>query len=472
MIEDFILSCELAGRRWTGLASVCDADKSRRHLASVGERVILRMASRRTIVILLSCFSLTSYLLRMNISIAAKLIMPSLGLDKIQMGQVFSAFMLGYALFQIPWGVLADKFGPRRVLTAATAIWITTTLLTGMVPGKIAPAGAGAFVSLLLLRFLLGVGEAASFPVAARAIASWMNRGSHGLCYSFVTFGSSVGCACAAPLISFVMLTFGWRGSFYISAAIALLLALAWEYFSKDLPQLPAVDGPPVTTLKSSHRRNNSWISLLKNPNIVLISISYFLDSYLLFVFIFWFYLYLVEKRGFSMLRGGLYTGAPFVMAMIIGPLNGYLCDYLSERAGRQTGRRVVAMGGLIFSAVFLCLGLQAINPYQAVGWISLSVGFLLSTEGAFWPAAMELGATNAGAAGGIMNTAGNLGGVVSTGLVPVLIKHFGWNFAFGSASALALCGALIWLWVRLDPGLTVEDQDQVQRRLFPQAAE
>jgi ACS family glucarate transporter-like MFS transporter len=390
----------------------------------------------------------------MNISIAAKLIMPDLGLDKIRMGQVFSAFMLGYALFQIPWGVLADRFGPRHVLAAATAIWVTTTVLTGLVPGKVIPAGAWAFVSLLFLRFLLGLGEAASFPVAARAVASWMDRGARGLSYSFVTFGSSAGCACAAPLISYLMLTFGWRGSFYISAAIALLLALAWEYFSKDLPQLPAVDESPATTPVSlTRRRSNSWISLLKDPNIVLISTSYFLDSYLLFIFVFWFYLYLVEKRAFSMLRGGLYTGAPFVMAMIIGPLNGHLCDYLSERAGRQVGRRVVAMGGLIFSALFLWLGLQAVSPYQAVGWISLSVGFLLSTEGAFWAAAMDMGATNAGAAGGIMNTAGNLGGVVSTGLVPVLIKHFGWDFAFGSASALALVGALIWLRVRLEPG-------------------
>lgn len=166
------------------------------------------------------------------------------------------------------------------------------------------------------------------------------------------------------------------------------------------------------------------------------------------------------------MLSGGLYTGVPFVAAMIIGPLNGHLCDYIAQRSGRQVGWRVVAMGGLIFAAVFLWLGLQAESPLQAVLWVSLSVGFLLGTEGAFWSASMDLGANNVGAAGGIMNTAGNLGGVVSTALVPVLIKHFGWNVAFGSASLMALAGALIWFWVRLEPG-TQETVDALGPRAF-----
>jgi MFS transporter, ACS family, glucarate transporter len=422
---------------------------------SADQRHTDRMPSRRTIVILLSCFSLTGYILRMNISIAAKLMMPELGLDKIQMGQVFSAFMLGYALFQIPWGVLGDKFGPRRVLTIAAVIWGVTTILTGLVPGKVVPMGAGAFVSLLFLRFLLGVGEAAVFPLAARAVASWMDPAKRGFSYSFVIVGISAGCACAAPLISYLMLTFGWRGSFYASGAIPFLLAFVWEHFAKRSHEKPVADETTTTarTAGNSDGRKASWMGLLKDPNIALISTSYFLDSYLLFIFVFWFYLYLVEKRGFSMLSGGFYTAIPFVLAMFIGPLNGYLCDYLGERSGRQVGRRAVAMGGLIFSAVFLWFGIRAESPYQAIVWISLSVGFLLSTESAFWSASMDVGSTNAGAAGGIMNTAGNLGGVVSTALVPVLIQHFGWNFAFSSASALALGGALIWLWVRLEAG-------------------
>ncbi|HET9407432.1 MAG TPA: MFS transporter [Candidatus Sulfotelmatobacter sp.] len=410
------------------------------------------MSSRRLIIILLSGFALTGYLLRMNISIAAKMMMPELGLDKVQMGQVFSAFMLGYALFQIPWGILGDRFGPRRVLTVAALTWGTTTILTGLLPGKLVASSSGAFFALIILRFLLGVGEAAAFPVAARAVASWMDETQRGFSYSFVIFGISAGCASAAPLISYLMVNFGWRGSFYISASLAFLLAIVWEISSKRVPEETAADEISGRAEEPRSEAHAPWTTLLKNPNIALVSTSYFLDSYLLFVFVFWFYLYLVEKRGFSTLSGGFYTAAPFLTAMIIGPINGYVCDYLAERSGRHVGRRVVAMGGLILSSLFLWLGLEAASPYRAVLWICLSVGFLLSTEGAFWSASMDLAPNNAGAAGGIMNTAGNLGGVVSTALVPVLIQRFGWNVAFGSASIIALAGAVIWLWVRLEP--------------------
>ena len=412
------------------------------------------MPFRRTVVILLGCFSLTGYILRMNISIAAKQMMPDLGLDKVQMGQVFSAFMIGYALFQIPWGVLGDRFGPQRVLTVAGLICGVTTILTGLVPGLFSTSTAASMAALVVLRFFLGAGEAAIFPLAARAIASWLDPARRGLSYSFVILGSSTGCAFTAPVISWLMVKVGWRGSFYVSACIAFAWAIAWKFFSSGSEKLLSNDAGQAEANSARQKPSQaigSWLNLLKDRNISLISISYFLDSYVLFVFVFWLYLYLVEKRGFNVLTGGLYTGAPFVFAMIIGPLAGQLCDSVSRRSGRQVGRRLVAMGGLILSATFLWFGIQAENQYQAIAWISLSVGFILSTESAFWSSSIDLGKTKAGAAGGILNTAGNLGGVVSTALVPVLIKHFGWNVALESASVLALLGAVIWLFVRLD---------------------
>src|SRR5579863_8880372 len=131
-------------------------------------------ASRRQVVVLLSAFSLVGYVLRMNISVAAPFMMTTLHLDKIQMGQVFSAFMVGYALFQIPWGVSGDQLGSGRMLTWSAVLWAVTTLLTGLVPGLLFPAGVASLASLLLIRSLLGVGQAAAYPLAARAIVSAM----------------------------------------------------------------------------------------------------------------------------------------------------------------------------------------------------------------------------------------------------------------------------------------------------------
>jgi sugar phosphate permease len=125
---------------------------------------------------------------------------------------------------------------------------------------------------------------------------------------------------------------------------------------------------------------------------------------------------------------------------------------------GFGMGRRIVAMGGLILSGVLLLIGIRLTSPLQAIAVISLSVAFLQSTEPAFWSSTIHIGGSSSGAAGGIMNTAGNLGGVVSTALVPVLVKYFGWTFAFSSAAGLAIFGALLWLFMRLDPpGATQE---------------
>lgn len=405
-------------------------------------------SSRRTIVVLLSLFSLVGYALRMNISIASPFMMAELHLDKIQMGRVFSGFMLGYALFQIPWGVIGDRLGPGRTLTAAAVLWGATTLLTGLVPGWIVPAGTASLVALIGIRFLLGVGEAAAYPVAARAVAGWLPASRRAASYSSLIVGMAVGSAFTPPLVSWVMVTAGWRMSFYLSAAIAFLLAIWWNH---------AAGAKLDRTTTAVESRNAvaggvSWLRVLKDRNVALMSASYFLDSYVLFIFVFWLYTYLVEQRGFSILQSGVYTSLPFVVAIVLVPIAGYLSDTLSDRLGRSWGRRAVAMTGLTLSAILLVIGVDVTSSAQAIASLSLAVGFLLCTEPAFWGASMDLGGAQAGTAGGIMNMAGNLGGVVSTALVPVLVESFGWRFAFGSAAALAFAGALLWLAVRVEP--------------------
>ncbi len=404
----------------------------------------------------------------MNISVTSRLMMSELQFSKIEMGEIFSAFMLGYAIFQIPWGILGDRFGPRRVLTLAAILWGITTLLTGLGPGLWVPAGIASFSWLLVVRFLLGVGEAAAFPLAARAIASWMPPSIRAGAFSVVVFGTAAGSAITAPLVSWLMVRTGWRASFYVCSALAFVLAMLWNHASKLAAlsensilkeQTPKAAATKIAvdhaTAAASH-----WWKLLRDRNLGLICISYFLDSYTMFMFVFWFYLYLIEKRGFSVLQSGLYTSLPFIVAMLFVPISGHLCDRLSVQLGPHLGRRIIGAGGLVLAAVFLLIGLRLNSPVEAIIGLSLSVGFLLSTEPAFWSASMDLSPSNVGAAGGIMNTAGNLGGVVSTALVPVLIKHFGWTIAFGSASALALCGAILWLFIGSDNvavGLTTD---------------
>ncbi len=399
---------------------------------------------RFVFVLTLSCFSLVGYMLRMNVSIAAVFLVPELHLTTVQLGHIFNSFLVGYTVFQLPWGIWGDRFGARYVLCIAALIWGFTSVLTGLLPGLILSVGTTSLFVLLLLRFLLGVGEAAGFPVAARAIASSMPKVQHGLGYAAVIAGTAAGSALTPPLLSRLMISVGWRASFYITASFAFVLAPVWLVVSSGRAHLVKQGRTQIPEENSS-----SWRTLLRTPSMLNLSLSYFFESYALYVFVFWSYLYLVEQRHFTLLRGGVYTGLPFLVALFAVLLVGYTSDRLTKRFGYAKGRRNFAIVLMTLSAAFLFLTVRLDNAYLAVGSLSLSVACLLSTECIFWSSSIEIGNEHAGAAGAIMNTAGNIGGIVSTALVPVLLNRYGWNVAFGSSSALVFISALLWLRVR-----------------------
>ena len=397
---------------------------------------------------LLAVFSLVNYSVRTNVSVAAKFMMPDLGLTQVQIGQIFSAFMLAYALFQIPAGVIGDRFGPRIVLAVAAASWSLLTFLTGSVPGIVVTSASGILFSLFLLRFLLGATEAATYPVATRAIASWVPSNRRSFANSIVIAGMAVGSACTPPLIAWMMVTRGWRESLYVTAVPPFLLAFIWwRYAGRLAASVPSrlekrssdTTGAPVT----------SWLALLHNRDVTLLSVSYFLESYIQYIFLFWFYLYLVDVRGFALVQSGFLTSLPYVVSGVSMPLAGFLSDRLSERHGRRFGRCVVVLTGFFASAGFLAACAGAPNPWVAVVGVSLSVGFVLATEGPFWSTATDISLRHAGAAGGVMNTAGNLAGVAAASLVPILVRYRGWSSVFVSSSILSAIAGLLWLLIR-----------------------
>jgi ACS family glucarate transporter-like MFS transporter len=413
---------------------------------------------RWRILALLATFGMISFVLRTNISVASKFMMPELGLTEIQMGQVFSSFMLGYAVFQIPAGFFGDRFGPRLVLTVSAVLWAVTTLFTGLIPGLLV-TGFGALLSLLALRFTLGLAEAATYPVATRAVANWMPIGERAFANSIVITGTAVAMIFTPPLVSWLMVNSGWRVAFYATSLLGFAIALVWWRFATDRPEHHGHTSRAELDLIDAGRRAPvgdgeaaSPLTLLRHRHLVLICVSYFLDSFVLFIFIFWFFLYLVDERGFGVLKGGVFNSLPYLFALVMIPLCGRLCDRLSVKYGRNWGRRGVALGCLALSSVFLFAGARVYNPFPAIVCLSLSVGFLMSTEGPFWSGVSDIAGTQAGTAGGIMNTAGNLGGVVSTALAPVSVKYLGWGWTFAASSALALVAGLIWLFIRVEP--------------------
>jgi ACS family glucarate transporter-like MFS transporter len=403
---------------------------------------------------MLTAFSVLSYVLRMNISIAQQTMAPELGLSDFQISQIFSAFMIAYAVFQVPAGIWGDRRGPRLVLTVTAVSWFVATLLSGLIPGWIA-TGTGAFLSLLALRFLLGASEAATYPVAARAMANWIPTSKRTFSNSLLFAGATAGSACTPPLMAWVMQRFGWRIAFYITALLPLVLAFEWWRRSRDTPeQHPDVSPDELALVKAGRpagfasRDRSAWRALLTNWNVLMLCLSYFFDSYVVFIFLFWLFKYLVDVRKFSIAGGGWATSLPYLVASIMVPLLGLATDRLSLRLGILPGRRAMALGCQVCAGLLLFAGAKSADAWIAVAAISLSVGLLMSCEGPYWSTAVEVSGSHAGAVGGLLNMFGNLGGVASTSVVPVLVHYFGWTGALESGVLFVLAASVLWLLV------------------------
>ncbi len=196
---------------------------------------------------------------------------------------------------------------------------------------------------------------------------------------------------------------------------------------------------------------------MFKNRETLLLALSYLCMVYVFYIFFSWFYIYLVDVRGFSLLEGGVYAALPWIVGAIGASLGGALCDYLCKRIGPRWGCRLPCMIGLILVAGFLFAGVKAENPHLAVVYLSICFGFTQITEGAYWAGSTFVAGPHTAAATGILNTGGNLGGVISTPLIPILADSYGWGAALATGSVFAIIGAVLWLWIDVERPLVEE---------------
>ncbi|HXY42002.1 MAG TPA: MFS transporter, partial [Vicinamibacteria bacterium] len=238
-------------------------------------------------VALLCATASAAYLCRVNVSVAGALLMGELQLSQAEMGRVFSAFLLGYTLFMVPGGLLSDRWGTRRVLERASWWWLAATSLQLFVGrGPLGSSTSATLATLLVLRFLLGIGQAPTFPAAARGVAAWVTPGSRARANGFVVASIAIGSAAAPPLLSAVMVRWGWRVALAASALPALATALAWRLAGEAPADQAAAEGEPAPRPVAADRP-------LRTRSFVLLTASYSLQGYVGYIFVFWFYLYL-----------------------------------------------------------------------------------------------------------------------------------------------------------------------------------
>ncbi len=414
---------------------------------------------RWRILAILFVVSFIAYIVRLNLSIAGISIRDDLGLTDTQLSFVLSAFIYAYALFQFPGGLFGQYFGARRALTYMLIGWAVVTALTGILPGLAVGSTTSVIALLFVMRFALGVVQAPLFPVMASSIVAWFPVGRWALPNSVCSVGAVLGAAVTPVLIAWLTLHFGWRAAFWLTAPLSLFACALWWWYSRDTPDAHAA----VNSAELAMIRENKGVAagkrlppgligrLLRNRQILLLMTAYFCMNYVWYIYFSWLFIYLVEERGFSMLESGFLAALPWLAGGVAVAAGGETCDRLCQRIGPRWGCRIPAIVGLVGAAFALSAGALAPNPYVAVGLLTLCYAANQFTEGAFWQGTSYVGRGYTAAATGMLNTGGNLAGIVATTLTAVLFQNFGWLVAFGTGSVLALIGAVLWLWIRVD---------------------
>jgi ACS family glucarate transporter-like MFS transporter len=413
---------------------------------------------RFRILAVLVALSFVNYLLRNNFSVAMPSIREEFGFSSTELGWILGSFNVSYTLFQIPGGIFGEAVGHRRAFAIIAFTWGVLTILTGLAPAMMAASATGAMVSLIIVRFLMGVANAPIFPVMTGTIARWFPTGGWAFPNALNSTGLTIGQAAIGPVVTLLIIHFGWRNSFYALAPLGFLVGAWWYWYGRDRPAEHRAITPEEVAL-IDHGRDpaatqtpprGSWREVLMRRDVLLLAASYFCMNYVFYMFAQWLFVYLVEERGFSLLESGLLYVLPFATGAAMAAIGGFVTDRLCHRYGGRWGCRLPAMTGLILVGVFLLAGMHAANPYVAVGLLSLCFGFTQFTEGPFASAATYVGGPHASTAYGVVNTGGNAAGFLAP-VVGLLVDRTGWPLTLGSGSLFALVGAGLWLLVRVE---------------------
>jgi len=406
--------------------------------------------NRKAILLLLVLLGMVTFLDRINISVAGSSIMADLGLSPAQWGWVQSAFILSYGLMQIPMGMLGDRYGQRRVLTAIVVWWSLFTAFTGM---------AGGLYSLLAIRFLFGIGEAGSSPCSTGVIGKWFPKDEVGKAQGYVWAASRMGGALTPFVVIPVMAWMGWRSAFYLLGALGIVWAVVWYFYYRD--KNDAATPSASKAAAATPRQPLPWGTIVRSGQFWLICSMYFFYAFGSWFFFSWFPTFMELGRGFAKSELTYAVAVPFVMSMAGNIAGGYLTDRLSVRYGLKVGRKALGTTSLGVSAI--CMFLAAFIPGKMAVFVFLSLCFgifdlMLPSA---WALCVDLGKQHAGALSGAMNTAGNIGGFCCGILFGFLVESSGnYNLPLYMIAGMLVVSAVLFAFI------------DAERPLLPEARE
>jgi ACS family glucarate transporter-like MFS transporter len=392
-----------------------------------------------------------TYLDRVCIAQTAQSMMSELRLSKEQMGFVFSAFTIAYAIFEMPTGAWGDRIGTRRLLTRIVVWWSSFTIAT---------ATAFDYASLLVVRFLFGMGEAGAFPNVSKTFSRWFPVTERGTAQGIFFAGAHLGGGLTPLLVTYLLMVMPWRMVFATFGMLGFVWALAWfRWFRDDPAEHPEVSQGELEliragrTVDTSHRLGwSGFVRIISSRNMIALCLMYFTQAYGFYFNITWLPTYLEKARGFTSTQLGLLAGLPLMLSALADLSGGMATDRAVRAFGLRIGRCGIGMISLLCAGVCLIAGAAVEDPLLSavlIAFAGAADSFLL---GAAWGVCIDIAGPHAGLVTGAMNTAGQIGAFLSPIILPYLLKDQSrpedWALPLFIAGGLYLAGALCWLFV------------------------
>jgi MFS transporter, ACS family, glucarate transporter len=396
---------------------------------------------RHRVLILLATLSVLTYLDRVCISVAGPRIQNELHLSSQDWGLVTGAFAIAYALFEIPSGYLADRFGARAMLTRIVLWWSAFTTLTGF---------ASKLWPLMVIRFLFGAGEAGAYPTASTSVFRWFPAVERGRAFGIVLLSSQLGGAIAPLLIVPIQVHFGWRASFYLFGVLGVAWACGWWRWYRNRPQdktdITAGELAEIGSPADTRPHGFPWQAMGANISVWAIMGTAFAYSYSLYFFLFWLPTYMARARGFTEGETKL-SALPFVFGAMANLTGGFTRDAAGRRWGLKWGARVIGIAGLITASLSAFAAFSSVNNYVALAWLALCYGGITFQQPAVFATCVEIGKRYTGAVTGCMNTAAAVGGLLSSLIFGYLVQTTGsYDAVLLSMAGVLILGAALWL--------------------------
>ncbi|MGO9930731.1 MAG: MFS transporter [Steroidobacteraceae bacterium] len=405
----------------------------------------------------LFAFAFIAYFQQKGLTVAAERMMPELGISQVQVGWLEWAFVLGYAAFQIPGGVIGQRFGARITFTVIGIVAFLATVLTPLAPHVLQ---GGALIGMLFaLQLMMGLAQAAIFPVGSGVMEAWFRPEKWAIIQGLQTMGMQFAAGATPPIVAYLMNSVGWQKALFWPALPAVIVIALWAWYGRNTPkehpsvtsaELAELDGEAEEQLRTTVSWRRIW-QVLSNRSIILLTCSYVCMNYVFYLIGNWCFLYLVQERHFNSLESGGLAMIPPLAAGLGGGIGGKLAAVLCDRFGTRWGFRLLPMLALPASGMLLLIAVNLNNAYGAVLALAFAYLVLELNEGAFWGATMFVARSDTMPATGVLNMGGNAGGLIGIPIVAYLSGGGHWTAAFVIGTVFAVVGAVLWLGIDAD---------------------